>query len=285
MTGWLTNNDPHGMTIKVDGVPYHTWRNFRLIANGRLVIAPPPLKSNYLAIPGKNGQIDLTETLTGFPLYDNRTGSLDFIVDNQVVDPSKKTRIDNMTWVERYSELMNLFNGREVTITLDDDPSFEYIGRMTVNSWGSGQSWSTISFDYVLNPYKTDKNHYRLTLTGNGSGSMKATLKYSGDDDYILEDETMTSALNLKPYLDYMPNIPMASARNATSSVNLEVTMRNTQLGFNKTVTLEKDGGGVILNPYGLRSFVMTKGSGSSACDIFVEGSGTLTMSWTNGRM
>lgn len=285
MAGWLTNNDPHGMKIVVDGNTYHTWRDLRLIANGRLVINPPPLKSNYLAIAGKNGQIDMTETLTGFPLYDNRTGSLEFIIDNQVVNPSQMGRIDYMSWADRYSEIMNLFNGKSVKIILDDDPDFEYVGRVTVNSWGQGQSWSTISFDYALDPYKYDRDYYRLTLEAGSGGSMNVTLKYSGSDDYIYEDEPVSEAFDLKPYLDYMPIIATSSAKNPLSDLNLNVTIRNTQLAFNKTVNLTKPSGGILTNPYGLRSFVMTKGTMSSHCDIFVEGAGSLTMTWTNGRM
>lgn len=284
MAGWLTNDDPHGMTIQPDGsaVNYHTWDDLRLIANGRLVIAPPPLKSNYLAIAGKNGQIDLTETLTGFPLYDNRTGSLEFIVDNQVVNPSQMGRIDYMTWADRYSEIQNLFHGKNVVITMDDDPDYEYYGRLSVNSWGTGQSWSTISFDYTLEPYKYSKTTNRLVLKGNGTGSMIVTLTKGSKT--VINNQTMTEPLSLKPHLDYMPVIGTSSVRDL-SNINLDITMRNSELNFSKTVNVSKSDGGTVSNPYGLRSFVMTKGTLDTTCSIFVEGSGTLIMTWTNGRM
>ncbi len=59
----------------------NTYSDFGLIPMSRPVISPPEPKVSYLEIPGRNGVLDLTETLTGSITYENRQGSWKFLVD------------------------------------------------------------------------------------------------------------------------------------------------------------------------------------------------------------
>ena len=60
----------------------NTWDDWRLVPASRPVFNPPAQKVKTLEIPGGDGVIDLSQSLTGYPVYQNRTGSIEFIVMN-----------------------------------------------------------------------------------------------------------------------------------------------------------------------------------------------------------
>jgi hypothetical protein len=122
-----------------------SWDDWHLIPSSRPVINPPPIRTNFLEIPGMDGELDLTEALVGRPTYGNRKGSLEFYVDS-----------DYGTWVERYSEISNYLHGQKMHLVLEDDPTFFYEGRFSVNVWRSEEVRSVIVIDYNLLPFKRE---------------------------------------------------------------------------------------------------------------------------------
>ena len=65
---------------ETESLEYDTYETWHLIPTSRPVINPPEVKTKYVEIPGANGKLDLTESLTGYPLYDSRTGSIEYRV-------------------------------------------------------------------------------------------------------------------------------------------------------------------------------------------------------------
>ena len=134
----------------------NTYDDWHLIASSRPVFAPPKVKTTYIDVPGGNGSLDLSESLTRFPLYENRTGSITFKVLNhydkngEIIYESSR----NGRWAERYSEIMEFLHGKCLYAVLDDDPLWFYQGRFTVDSWESGNTWSEITIGYNVNPFK-----------------------------------------------------------------------------------------------------------------------------------
>ena len=53
----------------------NTWDDWRLIPTSRPVFLPPDVKKVLVDLPGSDGVIDLTESLTGYVKYGNRKGS------------------------------------------------------------------------------------------------------------------------------------------------------------------------------------------------------------------
>ena len=104
---------------------------------------PPEVKTNYVDIPGADGHIDLSEALSGEPLYKNRSGSTTFYVMNGY-----------KPWEHIYSEIMNYLHGQKMQVYLEDDPFYYYEGRFSVNTWRSEKSRSEIVIDYNIAPYK-----------------------------------------------------------------------------------------------------------------------------------
>ena len=122
----------------------NSWTDFHLIPTSRPVIPPPTFKERYVDIPGRDGEIDLGSVFSEGPVFNSRTGSIEFLVDLDAWS----------SWALAYSTIATYLHGKTMRMTLDDDPEFYYEGRFTVNQWQSGQSFSTVVIDYNLQPFK-----------------------------------------------------------------------------------------------------------------------------------
>lgn len=123
----------------------NTWDDWHLIPSKRPCFNPPTTKTQYIDIPGGNGILDLTESLTGHPIYENRTGSITFYVENGF-----------KPWDILYAEISNYLHGQYMKAALEDDPAFYYVGRFSVDEWNSDSWWSTITISYNVYPYKKE---------------------------------------------------------------------------------------------------------------------------------
>lgn len=125
----------------------NTWDDWHLVPSSRPVFSPPEQKLMQIDIPGGDGILDMSESLTGYPIYNNRKGSIEFIVmlgDNYG------------DWSTRYSDIMDYLHGRTRRAVLEDDKEFFYEGRFTVSDWTSNNdgTGSRITIDYDIAPYK-----------------------------------------------------------------------------------------------------------------------------------
>ena len=121
----------------------NTWDDWHLVPMSRPVINPPTRKSIIVDIPGADGHLDLSEVVTGKPVYNNRTGSIEFMVQNGF-----------RPWATMFSTVMNALHGKFMDVVLDDDPTWTYHGLITVSKWTTSDHYSTITIDYDLEPYK-----------------------------------------------------------------------------------------------------------------------------------
>ena len=131
----------------------NTWDDWHLVPTSLPVFNPPAQKVKTIDIPGGDGVIDLSQALTGYPVFQNRTGSFEFIVPNGF-EPWESGRIEQAPWHSVYSEIMDYLHGQSLRAILEDDPEYFYEGRFTVNSWKSPKDWSRITIDYSVGPYK-----------------------------------------------------------------------------------------------------------------------------------
>lgn len=138
----------HSVIIGKDSKWYNTWDDWFLIPSSRPLVNPPAPKTKFVDVPGRDGVLDLSELINPYTVYGNRTGNFEFIVDN-----------DHWAWHTAYSTIMSLLQGKSgLDLILLDDRNFYYEGRCSVNGWKSDQSWSIISFDYNVGPYKKRMN-------------------------------------------------------------------------------------------------------------------------------
>lgn len=132
----------------MDGVYFgdkHSYRDWGLLLKSRPIISPPSPKTVYVDIPGSDGIIDLTESLTGDVKFNNRPIKFEFIV----IDARNR-------WSNIYSEIMDFLHGQQLKIILDEDPTYYYIGRVQVNEWKSDKVYSTITIEGNVEPYKME---------------------------------------------------------------------------------------------------------------------------------
>lgn len=142
---------PNGATFGggAVGVSKHTYTDFNMVPKSKITFNPPAVKTEYIDVAGANGRLDYTEVLTGGVMYDNRVGTIEFVV----LIPSDYPTV--------YSQLLAFFHGKNIRVILDDDPNYYYQGRFSVNQWKSMEGASTIAIDYNLDPYK-----YSIDRTG-----------------------------------------------------------------------------------------------------------------------
>lgn len=128
----------------------NTWDDWHLVPTSRPKFNMPPLKTNYIDVPGADGLLDLSTALAGRPTYGNRQGSFEFLVLNEKLDGTSSYGY----WADRYSEIATYLRGREFRAVLDDDTAYYYEGRFSVNEWKSEAHFSKIVIDYNVGPYK-----------------------------------------------------------------------------------------------------------------------------------
>ena len=121
----------------------HSWDDWFLVPTRKPVISPPQLKANYVEIPGRDGAYDMSEWLSGGPVYGNRTGTIEFVVD-----------IDRITWEDAVHNITNYLHGKRLRLILLDDLTYYYEGRFAINALKTDKIMNTIAINYVLDPFK-----------------------------------------------------------------------------------------------------------------------------------
>lgn len=123
----------------------HSYRDWGLYLKSRPEISPPSPKTTYEDIPGADGSIDLTESLTGDVKYENRDLKFEF----KVIGGREK-------WYKTFSDIMDYMHGKRMNIVIDEDSTFYYNGRIKVDEWESNEVTSTVVIKAEADPYKME---------------------------------------------------------------------------------------------------------------------------------
>lgn len=155
----------------------NTWTDWDLVPTSRPAFVMPEFKSQEIDLPGGNGSIDVSMSLTGYPLYQNRKGTFEFIVVN---DTYAEVEI-HKPWQELYSEIANYLHGKKMKAVLEDDPDWYYEGYFTLDSWENGEHYSTVTIGYNVGPFKwyKDETEFIDNYVGNTYRHWRTT-----DEDY-----------------------------------------------------------------------------------------------------
>jgi len=164
----------------------NTWDDWHIVPSSRPVFDPPKVKTKTMDIQGKNGSLDLSEALTGYPVFNNREGSFEFIVLN-----------DYNKWNELYSAISDYLHGRVMRAVLEDDPEYYYEGRFSVNKWKSDKNYSTISIDYSVFPYKRKLLKSEMTLNVLAANNSKTISSSFYGTEPVCPEITVDCTLNV----------------------------------------------------------------------------------------
>lgn len=101
------------------------------------------VQTKTLDIPGMNGSLDLTEAVTGYPVYKNAKHKLTFDFKDGDYD----------TWIKRSSSLKGRIHGRRLPVILGSD-QYYYDARISVDTSKLNQDYSQVVIELDAKPYK-----------------------------------------------------------------------------------------------------------------------------------
>lgn len=145
---------------------HDTAKEWGLIMNLKDVTPPEP-KTSYVQIMGRDGDIDMTEALSGLVTYNNRTMELIFLL----MEGSHDEREELLT------EILGTLHGKMVRIVDEDDhPGYYMIGRLTVKAVENNAAFGQIAMTVNCDPYRyrIDERIASVTVTtGGGTKTLK----------------------------------------------------------------------------------------------------------------
>ena len=132
---------------------YDTYDDWHLIPASRPTIGMPGVETKFVAIPGRDGSIDLSDFLTGNrPAFGDRSGTFEFYVENDYDPDSRPEEF----WMTIYPKIVNQIHGKKIKMVFpEDDPDYYWEGRVTVDKYEPGDgTHSNVSISYAFGPYK-----------------------------------------------------------------------------------------------------------------------------------
>lgn len=123
-------------------------------------LSPPEPKTTTVEIPGRDGVLDLTESLIGDVSYGNRSMTFTFLIVDLEQFEVVKTKVSNA------------LHGRKFNFEMTMDPGYTYTGRFKIKSYTHTATWSHGICGYIeveidADPYKL-KSHYVYNLNATG---------------------------------------------------------------------------------------------------------------------
>lgn len=119
-----------------------SYKDWGLILKPKKRPLPTP-KTKYVSIEGKDGDLDLTTSLTGDVKYQNISHTLEFTLMDKRED-----------WEDKLYEISTYLHGKKMNVIFSDDPNWYYVGRMSLNELASDRSIGSIVIDCNFKPYK-----------------------------------------------------------------------------------------------------------------------------------
>lgn len=127
----------------------HSFRNYHLLPTAQPQISPPAVNTYYVNVPGADGSLDLTEVLTGYVTYGDRTGEFSY----QIYAPRSE-------WYDIYNTLVHDLHGKKMDVILDEDAQYYYNGRLSVGNLQAGKNSAKVrisgtfsAYQYVIDTY------------------------------------------------------------------------------------------------------------------------------------
>lgn len=123
-------------------------------------LSPPEPKTTTVEVPGRDGVLDLTESLIGDVSYGNRSMTFTFLIVDLEQFEVVKTQVSNA------------LHGRKFNFEMTMDPGYTYTGRFKITSYTHVATWNHGICGYIeveidAEPYKL-KSHYVYNLNATG---------------------------------------------------------------------------------------------------------------------
>lgn len=219
-----------GISDNNKSVTRNTWTDFFIVPSTRPVVDPPSVRTEETTIAGMFGKVDFSDILTGYPVFDNRPMSQEFIVDN-----------GHAEWFDIYSSVMSFIHGKKVYVTLEDEPEWYYYGRAKVNKWKSDKDNSKITLDFDFDPFK----YYRTDTTEDwkwDTMNFESGVMYSDIFKDIVVDGEKT--IDLRGVIGDKPFTPRFIVSDSNDGISVEYVNDKLAIAVRETFT-----NGTHINP------------------------------------
>ncbi len=145
------------MTTGVSFGNKHSYRDFKTVMSSR-TIGLPTVQTSKISVPGRDGDLDLTEALDGAVHYGNRVLEITL---------SATDRMSGKTWAETLADIAFHIHGKRLQIVFDDDSEYYYTGRCTISRVALQMAAKSQSVTIVCDcqPYKISVDE--LTVQAN----------------------------------------------------------------------------------------------------------------------
>jgi hypothetical protein len=138
----------NGIKIEVimTGVVFHTLKDWGMAIGNNNYIGEPEQETYYIDVPGTNAFLDMSEALTGEPVYKSRP-----------INVTLGGLRPRMKWDHIVSDVRNKVHGRECKIIFDNDIDHYWIGRVYIEGFDRVRELGTLQLNIPkAEPYKYD---------------------------------------------------------------------------------------------------------------------------------
>lgn len=174
------------MNVAYFGDHVNSYQKYGLILTSK-VINPAKARTMLVDVPGRDGVLDITETM-GIVRYKNRQIVLNFAL----VGSSEKN-------MKIYGNFANDWNGAKIFPSFSDDPEYHYDGRVTDMTFVQTKNVAEITMTIDAFPYamtkkyfyvKADTSNGDVTIEGSRMPTVPILIVEGGSTDISFEGNT-----------------------------------------------------------------------------------------------
>lgn len=159
----------------------HSNRDLQLILQST-DLQPAQPKLNIIDVPGADGSKDLSAQPAGRIVFHDREISWTFAL------------YPGANWSEKHRQVSNALNGLACHITMDDDPGYYYVGRLSVANYKREGLLRQITVTAVCRPYKLKQAETMVTAS---LTTTNKTLELDNDRKPVVPTITVTANTTL----------------------------------------------------------------------------------------
>lgn len=152
----------------------NSWTDYNMVSAEGIVLPPAPeQKRSTIDIKTGNGVLDVSTLLTGYPIFQNRSGDLKFYILEpweavQYKSPWSTNNYNLPSASSVYESLLADWHTKTGTMIFEDDPDWYYKGVFTVTGFDTNALRRAVTVHYEVEPYKYSTTEFTSTLTGVG---------------------------------------------------------------------------------------------------------------------
>lgn len=120
-----------------------TYKDYKLLIQSLTISTAEP-KEQLIDVPGADGNLDFSESLSGDIRYQNRTITISL------------AKAKSRNCLNEYSQIQNDLHGKTMKIILSNEPNFYYYGKVKVKDYDKYALLHTIDIECSVEPYKYD---------------------------------------------------------------------------------------------------------------------------------